>query len=83
MLSAWGCTLTSDEFEPSPVIVTDRLGGAGAPSAPEQPAGSSQRPAPVLDPGEVEPPFNLVPDDMGNESAGGTRSGAPRCCSTR
>lgn len=76
VLSAWGCTLTSDEFQPSPVIETDRLGGAGAPAAPEQPQGSTERPAPVLDPGEVQPPFDLMPDDLGNENAGGTRSSA-------
>jgi hypothetical protein len=78
VLSGWGCTLTSGEFEPRPVAETetDRLGGAGAPPVPEQPAGSTQRPAPVLDPGEVEPPFNLAPEDLGDDqNAGGTRAG--------
>jgi len=75
MLSAWGCTLTSDEFQPSPVVVTETDPAAGASPGPEQPAGSTEYPAPMLDPGEVEPPFILVPDDTDDTNAGGTRTG--------
>ncbi|HKO94368.1 MAG TPA: lectin-like protein [Polyangiaceae bacterium] len=76
LLSCWGCTFTSDEFSPSPVVVTEaeRPSGAGASALPELPAASTEGPAPAFDPGEVEPPVHLVPG-LDEENAGGTRTG--------
>jgi lectin-like protein len=76
MLSASACTLTSDEYQPHPVGEVETNGaGSEAPPLPGQPAGNTERPlAPVLTPGEVEPPFDLAPDEAEDENAGGTRS---------
>jgi hypothetical protein len=80
VFSAVGCTLTADEFEPNPVSAqteTDGLAGTGAPSVSDPaPAGSPMAPATVLDPGEAEPPIDRVPTEVGDQNAGGTRSGA-------
>ena len=77
--SAPGCTLTADEFEPSPVAQTetDGLSGTEPPPAPATaPAGNAPNPVgSVDDTEEVEPGITLDPTDTDEERAEGVSAG--------
>jgi hypothetical protein len=78
VVCAAGCT-AAGEYEPNRISSSGAGGvaGTGGPVVTEQaPAAGGTSPAPVLDPGEAEPPASLLPSDTAEDNAGTSRSGA-------